>query len=198
MKYISKFCFLFFILILVNNCYSQKNTIDNIRISDKVNSNITRIVLDLSHKTAYSVFFLDNRPRLVIDLEATDNKEFYDLKSKLIEKLRINNDKTKGVIRLVFDLKKKAFIEKNFYLAKNEKKLFRLVIDLRVEKKISTKIDKIKEKKIFTITLDPGHGGLDPGAVRYNYREKDITLLAAKELKKILEKLSEQIYHESL
>ena len=37
-------------------------------------------------------------------------------------------------------------------------------------------------------------GGLDPGAVRYSYREKDITLLAAKELKTILDKKGYQVY----
>ena len=110
MKYLSKFFFFLFTLILFNNCYSKNNTINNIRTSDKFNNNITRIVLDLSKKTAYSVFILDNNPRLVIDLEATENKEFYDLKSQLIEKLRINNNNAKGVIRLVFDLKEKAYI----------------------------------------------------------------------------------------
>ena len=194
MKYLSKFFFFLFTLILFNNCYSKNNTINNIRTSDKFNNNITRIVLDLSKKTAYSVFILDNNPRLVIDLEATENKEFYDLKSQLIEKLRINNNNAKGVIRLVFDLKEKAYIEKNFYLEKNEKKFYRLVIDLKVEKKISIKNNKAKAKKTFTITLDPGHGGLDPGAVRYNYREKDITLLAAKELKNILDKKGYKVY----
>ena len=58
-------------------------------------------------------------------------KKFMNLKSKIISKIRINNN-GKGVIRLVFDLKYKAFIEKNFYLNKNEKNLYRLVIDLKV------------------------------------------------------------------
>ena len=73
-------------------------------------------------------------PRLVIDLEANENKEVYELKSKIISKIRISNN-GKGVIRLVFDLKYKASIEKNFYLNKNEKNLYRLVIDLKMKKK---------------------------------------------------------------
>ena len=36
--------------------------------------------------------------------------------------------------------------------------------------------------------------GLDPGAVKYSYREKDITLLAAKELKTLLDKKGYQVY----
>ena len=185
---------LFFILLVFNNIsFSKQNIIKNIRTSDKPDNITTRIVLDLSQKTPYSLFTLDNNPRLVIDLEASENKEIYDLKSKIISKIRINNN-GKGVIRLVFDLKYKAFIEKNFYLNKDEKGLYRLVIDLKREKKVISKKVKVKSKKPFTITLDPGHGGLDPGAIRYNYREKDITLLAAKELKTILDKKGFKVY----
>ena len=130
--------------------------------------------MDLFQKTAYSVFTLDNNPRLVIDLEATENKEIYELKSKIVSKVRISNN-GKGVIRLVFDLKYRASIEKNFYLNKNEKNLYRLVIDLKHDKKKLPK-ENVKPKKPFTITIDPGHGGLDPGAVRYGLSEKKILL----------------------
>ena len=193
MKNISKYFLFFLILIIFNNCFSKQNIIKNIRTSDKLDEVTTRIVLDLSHKTAYSVFTLDNKPRLVIDIEATESKGSYDLKSKLIEKVRISNDRN-GVIRLVFDLKGRSFIEKNFYLNKDEKNLYRLVIDLQLQKKAITKKKNLQSKKPFTITLDPGHGGLDPGAVRYSYREKDITLLAAKELKTLLDKKGYKVH----
>ena len=70
-------------------------------------------MLDLSEKTAYSVFSLDNKPRLVIDIEASENKGTYDLKSKTYRKVRINNN-GKGIIRLVFDLKKGFLLKKTF------------------------------------------------------------------------------------
>ena len=193
MKYISKYFLFFLTLIILNDCFSKQNIIKSIRTSDKIDKVTTRIVLDLSQKTAYSIFTLDNKPRLVIDIEASENKGTYDLKSKLIEKVRINNN-GKGIIRLVFDLKGKAFIEKNFYLKKNEKNFYRLVVDLQLQKKVITKKKTLQPKKPFTITLDPGHGGLDPGAVKYSYREKDITLLAAKELKILLDKKGYQVY----
>ncbi|RPH05979.1 MAG: N-acetylmuramoyl-L-alanine amidase [Alphaproteobacteria bacterium TMED93] len=196
MKYICKYLLSLLAFIILNNSYSKQNIIQNIRTSDKPDKLTTRIVLDLTHKTAYSVFILDNKPRLVIDLEATESRKSFDLKSKLIEKIRINNN-GKGVIRLVFDLKGRVFIDKNFYLKKDENNLFRLVLDIKLSNKLikqSSKNNNIKIKKTFIITLDPGHGGLDPGAVRYSYREKDITLLAAKELKGLLEKKGYKVF----
>ncbi len=44
-----------------------------------------------------------------------------------------------------------------------------------------------------TIVIDAGHGGKDPGAIGFGYKEKDITLKIALELKKILNENSPQI-----
>lgn len=38
----------------------------------------------------------------------------------------------------------------------------------------------------FTVVIDPGHGGADPGAHRYTVREKDLTLKVAKKLETLL------------
>ena len=142
MKNIYRFFFLSLIFIILNKAYTKQNIIQNLRISDKTEVTSTRIVLDLTNKTAYSVFTLDNNPRLVIDLEATSYEKFDKFKSKIIENIRVNNN-GKGVIRIVFDLSKKAFIEQNFYLKKNNKNLFRLVIDLKYQNNIK----KITKKK---------------------------------------------------
>ena len=91
MKHTVKYFLFFILLICSNNTFSKQNTIKNIRTSDKADNVTTRIVLDLSQKTAYSVFTLDNNPRLVIDLEANENKEIYELKSKIVSKVRISN-----------------------------------------------------------------------------------------------------------
>ncbi len=37
------------------------------------------------------------------------------------------------------------------------------------------------------IVIDPGHGGIDPGALRFGIREKDVTLQAAKTIQKHLQ-----------
>ncbi|WP_457592480.1 N-acetylmuramoyl-L-alanine amidase [Hydrogenimonas sp.] len=53
----------------------------------------------------------------------------------------------------------------------------------------------VKEGKIFTIVIDPGHGGKDAGAVGYKKkREKDAVLSVAKRLKKVLQKRGFRVY----
>ncbi|MCH2164134.1 MAG: N-acetylmuramoyl-L-alanine amidase [Marinovum sp.] len=39
---------------------------------------------------------------------------------------------------------------------------------------------------VFTVVLDPGHGGIDPGAMRQGFRESDIVLQLALELEEVL------------
>ncbi len=168
--------------------------IENIRISDSSENKTSRIVLDLSRKAPYSVFILNNKPRLVVDIEAEEYKTYLYKKSRLIEDIRISKAE-KGVMRLVFDLKNNAFIVKNFYLDKNNNKFFRLVIDIKETSlpKVIKKKKQIKKRK-FIITLDAGHGGIDPGASNLGKKEKDITLKAVRELKEILKNKGYKVY----
>lgn len=43
------------------------------------------------------------------------------------------------------------------------------------------------QEKKFTVVIDPGHGGKDPGAVSHGVREKDIVLSISKQLGKIIQ-----------
>lgn len=59
-------------------------------------------------------------------------------------------------------------------------KPFRIVVDFKPPNTL---------QKEFTIAIDAGHGGKDPGAIGFNkYKEKDITLAVAKKLKTKLSK----------
>lgn len=50
-----------------------------------------------------------------------------------------------------------------------------------------------KEKDIYDIVIDAGHGGYDPGAINGNYKEADLTLEYALSLKEKLEKLGYKV-----
>ncbi len=186
-----KFLFTLLVFLLTDLSLCEDKIIENIRISENINESTLRIVLDLNKKIPYSVFTLDNKPRLVVDIEANVLKKVKRKKIELIKDIRFRKTES-GIIRIVFDLKKSSFIKKHFFLPINKSNLFRLVIDIGSQRK-KNKAYKIKSKKNFVITIDPGHGGIDPGAINKKIKEKDITLKAAKELKILLEKYGYKI-----
>ena len=186
---------IFFIFTNINILFSIDNKLKNIRFSDNHQSKSLRIVLDLTHKAPYTVFSLNNNPRLVIDLESKSEIKKFKNESIYIKNIRTRKTE-KNVMRIVFDLKSNFYIDKHFYLKKNEKNIYRLVIDLKSNNKSSFefKEKKPKEESKFIITIDAGHGGIDPGAINLGQKEKNITLIAAKELKNILEKKNIKVF----
>ena len=100
---------------------------------------------------------------------------------------RIRASKSNKKARLVFDLKVPAKkFKKNVLTSKiNEEHI--LLIDLNL-----LSFQNITNQNI--IVIDAGHGGPDPGAVRNNIKEKDLTLMAAKILEKELIKKDFKVY----
>ena len=186
---------IFLVFINIKLLFSIDNKLNNIRFSDNHQSKSLRIVLDLTHKAPYTVFSLNNNPRLVIDLESKSEIKKFKNESTYIKNIRTRKT-DQNVMRIVFDLKSNFYIDKHFYLKKNEKNIYRLVIDLKlINKSIVEHKEKITRKESkFIITIDAGHGGIDPGAINLGIKEKNITLIAAKELKNILEKKKFKIF----
>ena len=185
----------FFIFIYINLLSSIDYKLKNIRFSDNHQSKSLRIVLDLTHKAPYTVFSLNNNPRLVIDLESKSEIKKFKNESIYIKNVRTRKTE-QNVMRIVFDIKSNFYIDKHFYLKKNEKNIFRLVIDVKIDNKKSVVYKEKKPRKDskFIITVDAGHGGIDPGAINLGKKEKNITLVAAKELKSMLEKKNFKVF----
>ena len=72
--------------------------------------------------------------------------------------------------------------------SKNQKKSKKKSLSLTTEKNIPFLKLNNKSQKVDVIFLDAGHGGKDSGALSYGFKEKDIALLATKELGSILKK----------
>ena len=191
----SRILLFFFVFTNIKLLYSVDNELKNIRFSDNHQSKSLRIVLDLTHKAPYTVFLLNENPRLVIDLESKSNIKKFKNESIFIKNIRTRKT-DQNLMRIVFDLKSNLYINKHFYLKKNEKNIFRLVIDLKVNNKNKDKykVKKNREESKFIVTIDAGHGGIDPGAINLGKKEKNITLIAAKELKNILEKKNFKVF----
>jgi N-acetylmuramoyl-L-alanine amidase len=174
----------------------------------------TRLVIDLDRPAQFRSFVLPNPYRMVIDLPAFswNGQSIYNEKAAGITAVRHGNLKP-GISRIVFDLNRPVAIHSAFTLPAASGKPNRLVIDFAntsasgfaaAQNQIlgNLNVDNVQQlsaaappprppqqtKQKPLIIIDPGHGGVDPGAIGANgVFEKHVALALSKELKKQLE-----------
>ncbi len=172
----------------------------------------TRFVMDLSESVDFEVFLLDNPYRVVVDFPVLEWRapETPDLKRGLIDGFRFGLF-DRSTSRLVLDVNRPVEVRRTFLLPPNGASPFRFVIDLaevpadRFERVAavpaqpagSIQLVKPEERPARpgpakdgpkVVILDPGHGGIDPGAIgRRGSQEKALTLAIAKETRRALE-----------
>lgn len=171
-----------------------------------------RFVVDISERVDYRTFTLSNPYRVVIDLPRVAWRIETDVPVSgrgVVEAFRFGLF-TPDTTRIVLDVKAPVKIERTFVLKPGETvPHFRLVVDLeRVSAQEFRTLQQSQDppppppqanatpapapapapegKKL--IVLDPGHGGVDPGALGVRgTREKEITLSAARTIRDVLE-----------
>ena len=187
----------------------------NIRLGAHLDK--TRLVMDMNKETQFRAFYLADPYRLVLDLPKVSFEIKTSSLKKVVGgvsgyRFGLFDNETS---RIVIDLVSPMIIKEFFHLRSNVKGLTRLVIDLQStsRKKFQTeavnsitnalkersfvpslkqKIPpvsssmKLGDKKI--IIIDPGHGGVDPGAIGHaGTYEKHVVLSAAKIFKQVIE-----------
>ena len=150
----------------------------------------TRVVFDLSEDVKYKLFTLPNPSRLVVDIEQSSlnvDLSKIELPKAFVKAIRSSSQPAKT--RIVIDLKQKMTTN-DFKLKPYQEFGHRLVVDLK-PKNGKKKITKTAESSVksknrdLVITIDPGHGGEDPGAPG---GEKGINLAVAKRLAALINK----------
>lgn len=170
-----------------------------------VNDGKTRVVLDLTRPVPYAAFLLENPYRLVIDLPELDWSVNGDAGAGgrgVVGGLRYGLFRS-GNSRVVVDLKGPVRIASHGALTKPDRLMFDLLTVPKSKYKAgqSVALNNWKPPTGKTIPLarakpdgdnrrvviiDPGHGGVDPGAVRGKTHEKRITLAIAEEVRRQL------------
>jgi N-acetylmuramoyl-L-alanine amidase len=168
---------------------------------------LTRVSIGMSEAVQFRAYVLGAPYRVIVDLPPVDWQLGNEarLNGAPITAWRFGSF-SKEVMRIVFDLDRPVRIQKTFALPPKDKaQEWRLVIDLeRISKDEFDRIlreqrgklpdytapgDEAREgqrarKDAPLVVIDPGHGGIDPGATGKNgTSEKDIVLLVAKELR---------------
>ncbi len=197
-----------FWLSIVGEAAFAKPNVSDVRIG--VRPDKTRFVMELSEQPAYRVFALPDPYRVVIDLPEVDWRLPVGVQRKsggVIENLRFGLFGP-GASRVVLDVRAPVQVRKVFVLPPTAGYPYRLVIDLvqvsrqafmdhtqsPVESAERLPAPKPRGPSSrppddrITVIIDPGHGGIDPGAIGVSGTyEKDITLAYARELKRQLE-----------
>jgi N-acetylmuramoyl-L-alanine amidase len=139
---------------------------------------IESISISTINDTTLLVFEVDTNAKVTTNRISNSN-----LKLTINAKSAINNVKSKGIIRK-FSIDSDS-TKTTFNLNFNQP------YDFRKQNEIGTVIFKfypILTREIKTVVLDPGHGGIDPGAIgKKKLQEKEVNLAIAKILKKKLE-----------
>ena len=168
------------------------SALTGIRVSQTSDSH-TRVVFDLSTNIKHNLFTLKDPQRIVIDLEDTRESSAVSISksaTSLMSGIR-SAKRDSGALRVVLDMKSNVR-PRSFVLKPDGKSGHRLVVDLHATNLSPTPIvtsqqQRLKQKKEFTIAIDPGHGGRDPGAIgKKGTQEKDITLAVAKKMKTLI------------
>lgn len=176
----------------------------------------TRLVLEFSEEPSYRVFTLPDPARVVIDLPELDWQVAQDTlppTKGLVSALRYGLF-APGASRIVLDITRPVGVQKVLVLPPRENSGHRLVVDLQA---ISPEVFADPARRITytsrrplpapraptgpvlppqmeeddetpVIVIDPGHGGVDPGAIgAKGTNEKTLALNYARELKRQLE-----------
>ncbi len=145
----------------------------------------TEISLNLSSACTYKVFTLDNPDRLVIDI--ADGKlgpRFRPAEGGVVRSMRTGQPSPSS-LRIVLDLEQSAR-PRSFLKSGASGRV--LTIELDGGKARPRVVRSVRElesagTRDILVAIDPGHGGVDPGASGPSgVREKNVTLALAKEL----------------
>lgn len=167
---------------------------------------LTRFTLALTSAVPFHVFTLPHPHRVVVDMPDVEFR--LPVKSGqhgqgLVRAYR-HGLFAAGKSRIVMDVSGPVKIERSSMSARSGSKLARLTIDLAPTDEASflakvappaprpkTTDGKAGASKPATarpvVVIDPGHGGLDPGAVRGNVQEKDVVLAVSQHVQAALE-----------
>lgn len=157
----------------------------------------TRVVFDLSGPVDYKLFDLSDPDRVVVELRGSrfiEGMATPELKG-LLKSVRVGRH-GKTDARAVFDLGN-TVRPKSFLLAPDGKNGHRLVLDFfpKTAKAATAPVRKLADAlpnaggRDVVIAIDAGHGGKDPGAIGASgHHEKQITLAAARELKRQIDR----------
>ncbi|MDD5718389.1 MAG: N-acetylmuramoyl-L-alanine amidase [Candidatus Krumholzibacteria bacterium] len=149
----------------------------------------TRVVLDLAQPASYAVKALNGPPRLAVNVPSAVllDAMTVSIEDGLVQRIRCNQNRERA--QVVIDLV--AMVDyRAFALPAADGRPDRVVLDIQRAAATDVRDPLLPAAPAtsgaFRVIIDPGHGGLDPGAIRAGLQEKDIVLDVGLRLSRIL------------
>jgi N-acetylmuramoyl-L-alanine amidase len=163
-----------------------------------------RVIFDVSKSIKYKAFALKSPDRVVVDFKDTAAakrvfKFTSNAKSDPINAIRYAVQDNKN-LRVVFDMDKTVGVMSRLKKTKKGTRIELTLSNTSIGKKLKyakkkaptkkfVKASPYKRGELFTVVIDAGHGGKDPGAIGLNgIYEKNVVLQIAKKLKAQIDK----------
>ena len=155
----------------------------------------TRIVLDLTGPASYEIRRVDDPHRIAVNIAGARfrGSDAITVQDGLVRRIRRNPGSRRA--QVVVDLSRESEF-RHFSLPAAAGRPDRIVIDVQrsgvanaAGREMRSPSSSRAEPDVFTVILDPGHGGMDPGAIRKGVEEKDIVLQVAREAARMLDRL---------
>ncbi|MBU0741011.1 N-acetylmuramoyl-L-alanine amidase [bacterium] len=162
----------------------------------------TRVVLDLSGGVAYDLRRVGHPDRIALNIPGAIFREHGTIVVGDGMVLRIRRNVLSDKAQVVLDLDGDP-VFRHFALLAEGGRPDRIVVDIfRPESRDGPAADRAPlvgtdpaaagaivapASPRYTVVIDPGHGGMDPGAIRKGVREKDVVLAIARELAELLD-----------
>jgi N-acetylmuramoyl-L-alanine amidase len=147
----------------------------------------TRLVLDLDAPARYELRRMSDPERLVIDVPdagvATATTQA--VADGLVARVRCNPGATGA--QVVVDLDVAGTDHRHFVLRAEGQRPDRIVLDVLRPETTASRGPAAAPDGDWVVVIDPGHGGLDPGAERAGVQEKDVVLDVARRVRKLLD-----------
>lgn len=177
-------------LLLLSIVDAGARELEVLRVRTHADVTHTRVVLDLNGAASYEVFRKESSGDVIVRVDGARHAQLVrvDIGGNLLQAMDLRDYEGGAEVALVLAGQAKF---KYFFLAAYDGAPNRIVIDLYPVKGGGLQGPPVPKPSgrsdgLFTVILDPGHGGLDSGAIRGKVEEKDVVLDIALRVQKLL------------
>lgn len=143
------------------------------------------------------LFYSKEEVRVPLNYKVTDENIYFEISDKLnngylFDNLNINNynlyiEAINDETTEYYNLKNNTKYDTTEYYSIRKNNILKKMFFSNKNSTMNLEVKKVNDDNVYDIVIDPGHGGIDPGASGNGYKETDFTYLISSKVKEKLE-----------